>query len=182
MNIKILLIMSIFILVISCGNSRNNEKNIDNRDIYNKNKFVGQNVDYIKNLIIEKSKKNGLELTEFETISYDINRYYSYAYVVSNIPIVYYVEYQNIDEVHSLVARISDINNDNLDFIKEVVVNLIECTDTSITRMRAEEIFTELITKISEKSFSSFLLNNNNLSYGIQLELETGDLIFVARP
>lgn len=183
MNKKIFLLFIILLLIVSCDKFFNNKKSeIEYKDIFEKNKFVGKNVEDVKKLVIEKSEKNGLKLTDFQTINFEQNRFYLYSYVIADNPIIYYIEYQNIDEAHSLVARISNINNENLDIVKDVIVNLIECTDTNITKMMAEDIFTELITKISEQSFSSFLLNNNNLSYGMQVEIETGDLIFVAMP
>lgn len=176
----ILLIILIFINILSCDlKKEKNDKDTLKKEYNNQDIFKDLPLEKVRERFDIMSKKNKIKLKRFERLNYDGKSFY-YSEVVNNERTSYTIEYIGID-VRGLFFKVNSINAENLFVIQNFIINLIEVSDAKIKKVEANAIYEELLEKMQQGELFSKTDYKNGIIYGLQIDIQKGELIFFAQ-
>lgn len=177
--IKIIILLFLFLNILSC-NKKNDENIVTETTQVKKTRdeslFTNISIEQLMEKIKTNSKKNKIEINEFEKLDYEGKNFY-HSKVLSKEDSVYTIEYVGVNAV-GLFAKVNMVTGADLGLIENIIINLIEISDSSIDEQAAKQLYAELLAGMKENELSNFTMYDNGLSYGIQIEKNTGELVF----
>lgn len=181
--IKIVTLLLLFCSIFSC-NKKVEEKKVEEKKVVenvekkteDEKLYTNISIERLIERFIKNSKKNKIEINEFTKFDYEGKNFY-YSKILSKDDSTYTIEYTGVNAV-GLFVKINMITGADLGLIENIVINLIEISDTNITTEEAKKLYTELLANMKEKELSNAIMYGNGLSYGIQIEKNNGAFVF----
>lgn len=180
-KIKVLFFLFFSFLLISCSENKDIKIKIKENKIeeIKNSPLAKMSVENILNDFIINSEKHKIKLGKFDRLSVE-NKSFYHAQIESKDKASYTVNFEGID-IEGLYMKTEMINGTDLATIEEMAINLIEISDNEIKYDEAREIYNEILATIKENELSNKIKYKNGISYGIQIEQDTGELIFFAQ-
>ena len=178
---KLLLILIILITIFSCNkNEKNPKENTNNKQVETNVKrerlFSETSIDNLLEIFEKVSKKNNIEIENFEKLDYDNKNFYRTSIKLKENS-TYTIEYTGINAV-GLFVKIDTVNDNELEMIENFVINLIQISDKRIKEEEAKQLYSEILASMKEDELSAATIYNNGLTYGIQIGKKTGEMVF----
>lgn len=175
--IKFVILLLVFVNVLSCNKEK--VKKVEETKIEKKEigkLFTDIPVEKLIENFKEKSKKNKIEINEFEKFDYEGRNFY-HSKIITKEDSTYTIEYTGVNAV-GLFIKINMVTGADLGLIENIVINLIEISDSTISKESAKKLYTELLAGMKEKDLANVVMYDNGLSYGIQIEQNNGEFVF----
>ncbi len=182
-NKKFYMVLFLLILaLVSCGNKKDKNKEIQPKPIgetLEQTVFKEKSIEKIIDDFEKNSKKNHIQMAAFEKIVFE-NKDFYHAKIGLKKNSNYTIGYRGINAI-GLFLKVEIVDGSELSIIEDMVVNLIQVSDGSISEEEARNLYTEILVKMGENEISSSVKYKNGLVYGIQIGQESGELVFSAQ-
>ena len=187
-NKKILLtgFLSVF-LVLACNEQKKKmeeQKKIEmeaKKEEQKKSLFFNNSIDTILPNFDKKSRENNIAIGKFEKLNFD-NRNYYYSKINSRegSNSNYVLDYQGVN-VSGMFLKVGVVTGQNLATIENMVVNLIQVSDSAMSDEEAKKIYAQVLSKMDDNGLESSILYSNGVIYSVKITQKTGELVFMAR-
>ncbi len=143
--------------------------------------FFNNSIDTIIQNFDKKSKENNIAIGKFEKLNFD-NRNYYYSKINSkeDSNSNYILDYQGVN-VSGMFLKVGVVTGQNLATIENMVVNLIQVSDSTVTDDEAKKIYAQVLAKMDDNGLESSILYPNGVIYSAKITQKTGELVFMAR-
>lgn len=182
-NMRIIWIGLLFLSLIftSCNNEdlkiKIKEEKIE--EIPKNSPLTNMSIDNIVNNFEENSKRHKIEIEKFSKLNLE-NKSFYYSKIGIKEDSAYTINFEGID-IQGLYMKTGMKNGTELAMIEEMVINLIEVSDSTIKEEEARKIYNEILATMKEEELSNELKYKNGILYGIKIDQNTGELIFFAQ-
>jgi len=165
-----IIILLLTLLFISCQNKKKLEEEKKRKD---HEKTVQSRI------FTDKPVEREISIKKFEKLTFENKNYYhSQINIKKNS--AYTVNYDGI-EVTSLIVKVGTVTGTDLGTIEDLVANLIEVSDENINDEEARKLYAEVLAGMKEGALSNEMTYKNGIKYGITIDKNTGEIIFIAQ-
>ena len=146
-----------------------------------KSLFFNNSIDTIIQNFDKKSRENNIAIGKFEKLNFD-NRNYYYSKINSRegSNSNYVLDYQGVN-VSGMFLKVGVVTGQNLATIENMVVNLIQVSDSAMSDEEAKKIYAQVLSKMDDNGLESSILYSNGVIYSVKITQKTGELVFMAR-
>ena len=177
-----IVILLLTLLFISCQNKKKLEeekKRKDHEKTVQSKIFTDKPVERVIEEFENNSRENKISIKKFEKLTFENKNYYhSQINIKKNS--AYTVNYDGI-EVTSLIVKVGTVTGTDLGTIEDLVANLIEVSDENINDEEARKLYAEVLAGMKEGALSNEMTYKNGIKYGITIDKNTGEIIFIAQ-
>ena len=80
-----------------------------------------------------------------------------------------------------MFLKVGVVTGQNLATIENMVVNLIQVSDSAMSDEEAKKIYAQVLSKMDDNGLESSILYSNGVIYSVKITQKTGELVFMAR-